>query len=466
MVSGPDGNPSGQSRLLCDVTIERRLFITVFVLLTLHAAPDGRQFGRYASATAALVEHHTFEISAFDVQPEPVHDWVTINGHVYSAIPPGIPLLLAPSYFVYSTLAQSLRRSSPQLYWDLFSLWACATVMAPTLSMGAVVMFRLLRRYTPLRPRQLWLTFGLIFGTPVFFFATSIWGHNYSMVVALITFYAIVERWRPAAVGALLGIALTLEFQNAVPVALLAAFWLFDAARRQQVATGVLMRHTLELLAGIAPFALAMLAYNYAFTGHPLMTMVTLWLPTHNPGVSSFAFPSLARLWQVTFSRYFGLFLFAPLTMFTVAAAWRRVWRHDPEIQFCYVFAGVLFVFLMMTAHGLGENFGPRYFIVALPFALIPLARWPPRWLAAGVMVSILVNWAGASTNASGNLFMTLGLFLARGPYLRWLEEIRTTVLPSCCGISLYIMTPFWLDVAVAIGLWQFWGRPRLRSRS
>ncbi len=86
-------------------SISLKIFISVCILIVMHVAPDGLQSARYTDTVRALVDLGTFALP----KDLPHHvDVVQINGQLYSVIAPGLPIILAPLYWVYSKKHQSL----------------------------------------------------------------------------------------------------------------------------------------------------------------------------------------------------------------------------------------------------------------------------------------------------------------------------------------------------------------------
>ncbi|MEI2581097.1 hypothetical protein [Scytonema sp. PRP1] len=81
--------------------ISHRIFITVFILIGLHATPDGPQTNRYTDAIHSFVNFGTF---ALQKGYRSHIDILLLNNNAYSVIPPGIPILLAPIYFIHQML--------------------------------------------------------------------------------------------------------------------------------------------------------------------------------------------------------------------------------------------------------------------------------------------------------------------------------------------------------------------------
>ena len=439
--------------------ISRRIALSVFLIVALHASPSGVQNHRYIASVASLVEDGSFAISPRFGVSNP--DFVGFQGRRYPNMPPGVAMLLAPSYWVYSHVIAWAVPGPREMQQTIFGLWAAVTVTAPILALAAVVMFKLVQRLTQQTTAAIWLAFGLVFGTPVFYYSTGLWSHQYGMSLALAAFYLIVTR-RPAwLIGALLGGLLLMEHQAPLAIALLGAFWLWSA-RQDGQSVGRRLGDGCSLALGLLPFLAVLLAYNHDVTGSVLRSPVALWYEQNLPGEPTFVWPTLARVFGMTFSPFRGIFLYAPLTLLSIAAVARGRAARVPMVRFSYLFTAAFFVMCVSYIQWeTGATFGPRYFTTALPFALIPAAYWATPTIRTWVWLSIIINWAGATTNASSNLVSNLIIYSYRGPFPGWLFFLHRDVLPACCGIEIYAMTPFWLYAALGLALWLMWRTPR-----
>ena len=135
-------------------SISLKIFISVCILIVLHVAPDGPQSGRFTDTVRALVDLGTFALPK-DV---PHHvDVVQIKGQLYSVIAPGVPIILAPLYWVYRNLASIIGLPMNDVFWGGFNCLANATATAPLLGVTAIAMLDTLRYLTNDTSKQIWL---------------------------------------------------------------------------------------------------------------------------------------------------------------------------------------------------------------------------------------------------------------------------------------------------------------------
>jgi hypothetical protein len=117
-------------------------------------------------------------------------------------------------------------------------------------------------------------------------------------------------------------------------------------------------------------------------------------------GLLGITYPHLDALWQTTFGPYRGIFLLSPFLLLAVPGFVvlfrQRAWRSET-----WLWLGICAVYFLFTisyfAWDGGASLGPRHFIPALPFLILPIAfllkeQRALRPLAVGlILFSILV---------------------------------------------------------------------------
>lgn len=208
------------------------------------------------------------EFVASDARNLMTGDWALgADGHFYSNKAPGVSLLGTPAYAVIYGAGRWLGvdvRSEPATRMNtiLLNLWCSVAWTAA----ATIVLWRFLaaRGSTPLEALLGALAFA--FGTLVFPYDTSLWGHS---TVAACLLIALCLAWwlrgtrRPWLAGALGGVAVSIEYLALLPLSAVAAAFVTRRVRwRERIAFG---------LAPLLPL-LVLLLYQSAAFGDPLAT--------------------------------------------------------------------------------------------------------------------------------------------------------------------------------------------------
>ncbi|HEX6096948.1 MAG TPA: hypothetical protein VF432_11540, partial [Thermoanaerobaculia bacterium] len=149
---------------------------------------------------------------------------------------------------------------------------------------------------------------------------------------------------------------------------------------------------------GGLPFAIALMAYQYAAFGSPFRTAIA----TTNPAflddekwLGVFALPKLDALWGITFSPYRGLFFIAPILVLAAIGVRRGK----------TILIAVLLTLLVNASfngwHG-GYSIGPRYVLQVVPLLALALIETHGRWrllASALAAVSLLFNFAATAVD-------------------------------------------------------------------
>ncbi|KAB8334167.1 hypothetical protein SD80_006905 [Scytonema tolypothrichoides VB-61278] len=438
--------------------ISHRIFITVFILIALHATPDGPQTSRYTDAIHSFVNFGTF---ALQKGYRSHIDILLRNNNAYSVIPPGIPIILAPLYFIHQMLMRLIGIPEGEVYWAIFNILSNVCVSAPLLGIVAVIMFKTLDYFTNDLIKKLWLVFIFIFGSLVFFYSTNgIWSHVYTMSFIFIAFYLIINQANSFLIGLFLGLAQMVDYIAIVPISLLIGFWIY--LRIQEKDYKKLLINILLLLLGYSIFLGVIMFYNQTITGSVFKTPNSLFLKQLNQEdsiqKSMFFVPSLETLWGLTFSSFRGIFLYFPMTILFFGSFVKKTYQKNNVILFCFIFFA--FIFVLNTSYYAWSGdvcFGPRHLVVATPFILLPVVYSPLKYIKLLGVLSMFINLAGVSTIPSNNLVINIVMFLYRGPFLHWQDYLYKVVLPQYYNVRLSLMTPFFIYLATGFLLYLIW---------
>lgn len=155
------------------------------------------------------------------------------------------------------------------------------------------------------------------------------------------------------------------------------------------------------ILAGI-PLGLIFAAYNLAAFQTPLPVgyeYSTNWQTEHQTGFLSLTYPTIERLYGLTFSPIRGIFLLSPFLLLAFPGLY-LLWRRKQR-GIAAVVGLVILSFLLYNASSVmwwgGFTIGPRYLVPMLPFMALPIAL-PLDWLLdrlwGRVVAGLLIGWS------------------------------------------------------------------------
>ncbi len=356
--------------------------------------------------TASIVDRGQLNI---DPYAQYTGDKAAYNGHFYSDKAPGSSLFAVPAYaLVKLTL---YRGETP--YLQLLSgvdeqrtdflpryLITVLVVGLPSALLGGLIFRFLAYLGLGLRGRMV-LTLGYGLGTMAFAFSTVFFSHQIAALLLFAAFYLLFRIRRGAlsqrhylSAGGLAGCAIITEYPTVLVVGCLALYVFFSARR---------WRALLLLSVGMLP-ALALAAvYNTLCFGMPWnqgyanLAGPEAFRVGQAQGFLGVTVPHLDALWQTTFGPYRGIFVLSPFLLLAVPGfvlLFRqrcRAWRAEAALWLGIVVIYFLFSVSYYAWDG-GYSLGPRHFVPALPFLVLPtaLALKQRGWLR-GVAVGLIV---------------------------------------------------------------------------
>jgi hypothetical protein len=424
--------------------------VGLYALLALLAVPvyphflSPNEFTRWAIA-ASLVERGTPEISSVLPLLGPAFEDVSENdGRVFSNKAPGAALVALPGYLLARPFAGPPSPSSMrEVLWAmrLFGATLPALLLALVLSGAAV-------RLGASAARAASVAFALLFGTPLFAYGLLLFSHA---LVAACLFGAWVVLFFPGETsrafrrdllaGALLGVAVLSEYPAAVPAGVLVLCAVVPAPRR-----------ALAVLAGGAPFAAALGAYDAACFGgvFELSSAHERGASFHalaSAGLFGISLPSPEIVLRLLADPSKGLLVFSPFLLLWPGAfrASRDALPRDARLALALAPLSLLLLYAgYPNWHG-GFTVGPRYLVAALPFLVFPLAFREGGALEAGL--------AGASVLACVGTTLAFP-FVPPGFALPWGGTFGGDFYGKGLGVpNLFHLVPALRGVAFAVPL-------------
>jgi hypothetical protein len=363
--------------------------------------------------TRAMVEKRSSIIDAYEKN---TGDEARRGAHFYCDKAPGVSWMAAPAWAAAWVAAGAPERPSPRLLAAGAYLGTLLAVGLPTV-VAAVFLF-LLARALGLSPA--WSAGGALawaLGTLAWPYATLLYGHQTVAALHLPAFALLVQiragvasptRARLAAVGALVGASIVVEYTAALGGAVIGLYALRVVRPKKPVLWAI--------AAGAVPVALLLL-YHWRVFGGPLTLPYEFSTQKHRHmgWFMGLGAPDWEVLRQILVSEYRGLLYPAPWLWLTVPGTALLVADRETRGEGVACAAAIL-LYLWLNAslvdwHG-GWALGPRYLVPALPFWVIGalgVARWatrraspwPARSLAAlagaAVAVSVVLMLAGTA---------------------------------------------------------------------
>lgn len=391
---------------------------------------DWNQNSRF-DLTRAIVNDGTVRIDRYAAN---TGDYAKFGDRMYSDKAPGLSLMAVPVYAVTTTLepyglgqlSQRLGRSggfqdslNPDgrgLSGDRVNTAVAlyiATIM--TVSIPAVVMLLLLaliiERLTGCQTAATLATLAIGLATPVFSYSQAFYGHipAAACVVGILALLILnddgyLSTRRLLGIGLLAGWAIVIEYPVAV-ILLPLGIWIVCRERERAVIYGLAgMLLPLTILAAydlIAFGTLLPIGYEHS----------ALWQEQHSTGFMSVTYPRPEALWGLTFSRFRGLFVLAPILLLALPGMIIGLWQTATRSLFVAVGASILAFLLFISSSVMwwgGFAVGPRYLVPALPLMALPLGviiskinseRMPMRGLGLCVvglfgLISLALVWS------------------------------------------------------------------------
>lgn len=448
----------------------RKLFLTCWIIYALHWAP---WLVREHYPAITLAESGTLNVERFEAWSTDIfrsaQGGAYINNNPGTSVAGALPVFLArPLLREALTRSKAIappRRSDAEvplvraaasrslLYFMLVVFLTAAGLMAPVSALAAALLGRRLAEGGIDTSRAAIAALVYAFGTPVFF-RTSYLNHN--LLVCQLGLIAFLLVWRKPhtpgrlfAAGLLAGYAVLCDMTGILLAGTLGLYLALENWRK-----------AMPFVAGLAPGAVALVAYQAVAFGNPLLPaqhhMTATAITSH--GYRGFAWPSPALAWANFFDPRFGLFVFNPLLIAAFAAPFVRGVRYRVprrETTWIYAYFAIFVVFCAANHYSwLQWNTGMRYLVPVVPGLLLlslqTIQALPRRLGVVLIGLSVAENWILAMTYVDSPL--SIGRAIREGLELSWLREVRANGFMTSPAWS----TPVWLSAAGLL-IWLIW---------
>ncbi|HSX54418.1 MAG TPA: hypothetical protein VLG14_03895 [Sphingomonas sp.] len=366
-------------------------------------------------AAAAIVEKGDARIDDF---AEMTIDKALFDGHFYMDKAPGMTLMALPWVALTNAVTDRTSFDIPHRLFDpvaedflqLRMRVAVAFTSAILTALAAIALLSLGTGITGSRNAGLFAAVGFAFGTTMWGWSTTYFGHAPATALIAIALWAV---WRGTSGGAagrhaliaglVLGWAVVIEHSAALtgaPVAIWALWRIRGWAPR-------LIGRTLAfaLLGGVAA-AIPLFAYNLAVFGHPFQTGYSgvVGFEGMRQGLFGLTYPKLDILWDILGGKRRGMVWVAPVLALAPFGIWTLL--RDPRTRDIGVMAatGAGIAFLYNAAYVYwdgGNSTGPRHALPAVAYLAIGLAAFwaganrAEKWLGGGFLAaSVAINLA------------------------------------------------------------------------
>ena len=353
----------------------------------------------------AIVEEHTLNIDSYH---ENTLDKAHIKGHYYSDKSPGLAFLALPAIYIARPILNAAG-IYPTSSVGLIALSYAATIFSVALP-SAIAFAGLLTVAIRLGATAESATFAAVslgLATPMWAYATLLWGHALAGACLLLSFWAILglrdtrrssKAFWVATLGGLLAGWATLSEYPAAPASAILAMLALALVRDDKA-------RLLATLCGIAIGAglcvTILMAYQYRAFGSALRPSYSYYDPGAFPwmrhGLLGITYPRIDVAFKLLFGGRRGLFPIAPVLIaapFGLRALWKSIFRLPAIAAAAIAMYYWLFNAAFPAWHG-GWSYGPRYMAAGIPLLAIGLA--PARDAAPQKRRKLLTVLSGVS---------------------------------------------------------------------
>lgn len=359
------------------------LFLAIYLLPIFTRDNSPNELTRWATA-AAIIEKSSFEIGwTRDLIGNNVEAISRDSAEMYSDKAPGTAVLAAPFYaltrlFVGAPTTENIRIS-----------WFVMRFFIATLPLFVLALWLYKRDVDE------YSLAALLFATPLFLYSLLFFSHVLVGVCLYFVFRLLYDTDRIflrncLAAGLLAGIAVSCEYGAVIPVFVFGAGLYFADKRERGL-------RLICFFAGISPFAIFLLIYNFWLFGSPFFPLENSFAVSTAADASVFGYPTPDKIYQWLFSPARGVFFYSPLLIFSVFAFFtsreRRTLRHRVKI-----FSVALSVLILCGYDFRNDDWtmGARHLILIVPLLLDSffdgeIEYYPSFWRAFLLGASIIL---------------------------------------------------------------------------
>ncbi|HLZ24826.1 MAG TPA: hypothetical protein VKQ30_22120 [Ktedonobacterales bacterium] len=394
------------------------------VLCAAYFVPRGASWNAdtHIFLTASIVDRGTLNIDPLAAY---TGDKSSAGGHYYADKAPGLSLAAIPAYMLFKQTLMSGRpytaffTAPADARTDFLIRYLLAILYAavPT-GILAALLYTFLARLGMSDGWRAGVALTYALGTMALPFAGEFFSHQ---LAAALLFGGFVLLYRirhgeladrlTLVAGFLLGYAILTEYPTVLIAGALGIYALTSPSNGRRLAV--------LLALGAAPPLLVGAIYNTLAFGGPLsqgyahLAGPEVFRTGQAQGLMGITYPHLNALWQTTFGPYRGMFLFSPVLLLAIPGfrlLYKHIeWRVEARLWLAIVTVYGLFAISYFAWDG-GFSMGPRQFLPALPFLVLPIGevvricRQPGWRITAGVLAIASALVVGAAT-AVGPLF-------------------------------------------------------------
>jgi hypothetical protein len=382
------------------------------------------------------------------------------NQKYYSDKAPGMSFLALPVAYLYTRFVHvapiSLEHEepSPERTKLIVFIYLCSLATSGLITaLAAALLFSYIREKTGQLPAALAgaLTYGL--ATPTWGWAASFLGHSAAgalLIGGFILFERLAEAtekryWQIAAAGLTLGLAITVEFTAAVPVAIIFGYAMLVRMRVMN------FRSTIPLLAAVGAVVVLcqapLLIYGTLAFGGPFEIgySYVVGFEGMKHGFFGINLPDLTVLYEIVFGTRRGILWLSPVLIFAVAGAVQMLRFGDMRLRGATILGIASFYLLMNAGYSYwqgGWSTGPRHITPMFPFLALALGLQFPDWpariraIAAGVLgLSVFISLACVSVTMNSSLDASHPLFELILPAF-FKGDIEQSILHKIFGVQ------------------------------
>lgn len=325
--------------------------------------------------TRAIVRDHTVSIDAY---AKNTSDKAEREGHFYSDKAPGLSFAAVPAYAAFHALrsrAPATAKDDPRSAMYFLTV----AIVATTSAAGAVALFAILRR-TRVGPKAALVAVAAwCFGTNAFAYATIFVAHQFVAALVVTAWALLLHARREGAAravalaGFLAAWAAISEYPVAIVSAMLFAYGIVRIGARKMIPFVVAAALPLALLAVYnracfgSPFAL-----GYEHLANPVFHAII------DRGFFGLSLPTAQAARELTVGEFRGLLPLSPFVLLAPVGYARMIRDRDLRAEGVLCLGAAAFLALLNASYlrwDGGAAMGPRYFVPALPFVIVPVAH-------------------------------------------------------------------------------------------